>query len=93
VLPSQSHNDCCQYCDDSDLDDVINQVSWVLKLTRGKLRKQSDWDDWLQVEWLQLDQYDEQGMFSTHVLCTDPTTVFFLVWTYFQKVLDGRKKA
>eukprot|EP01082_Thalassiosira_pseudonana_P000781 g1142.t1 g1142 contig10:1468593-1470029(+) len=93
VLPSQSHNDCCQYRDDSDLDDVINQVSRVLKLTRGKLRKQSDWDDWRQAEWLQLDQYNEQGMFGTPVPCTDSTTAFFLVWTYVLKVLDGRKKA
>jgi hypothetical protein len=40
-----------------------------MKLTHGKLIKQPDWDEWLASEYLQLDQYDAQGMFG------DPTEV------------------
>ena len=35
---------------------VLNVVNRVMKLTRGKLLKQPDWDDWRASEYLQLDQ-------------------------------------
>ena len=55
------------------------------KLTRGKLMKQDDWNDWEQSEFLQLDQYMSQGMFGEPVKLQDHTNVFFLVWTYIIK--------
>ncbi len=38
--------------------DVLNYVTRVMKLTRGKLLRQDDWSDWQTSEFLQLDQYD-----------------------------------
>jgi hypothetical protein len=44
--------------------DVRNMVTKVMKLTRGKLMKRTDWSDWNESEHLQLDQYDKQFMFG-----------------------------
>jgi len=45
--------------------DVLNYVTRVMKLTRGKLLQQDDWTNWQASEYLQLDQYNAQGMFGT----------------------------
>jgi KUP system potassium uptake protein len=70
---------------------VLNYV--FSKLTRGKLLKQTDWDEWRQSEFLQLDQYESQMMFGTPVKVEDYSNVFYLVWSYAIKDLDNRKKA
>ncbi len=72
---------------------VLNSVSSVMKLTRGKLIKQPDWDEWLASEDLQLDQYDAQGMFGTPVEVDSDAAVFRTFWTYAIKALDGHYKA
>ena len=72
---------------------VLNVVNRVMKLTRGKLLKQSDWNDWRDSEYLQLDQYYNQGMFGTPQYVTEDDAVFHTVWMYAIKALDGRKKA
>lgn len=64
-------------------------------LTRGRLMKRPDWNDWLNSEYLQLDQYETQNMFSEPTsLPTDMTNVNVLpmIWTYLTKTC-GRKKA
>ena len=76
-----------------DSGDVLNYTTRVMKLTRGKLLRQADWDDWQQSEYLQLDQYDSQGMFGNPVPATNHDAIFHLVWTYAIKTLDHRKKA
>ena len=73
--------------------DVINCVTKAMKLTRGKLLQLSDWDDWQESEYLQLNQYHSQGMFGDPVLTKDGDAIFHLVWTYNIKAVDGRKKA
>jgi hypothetical protein len=73
--------------------DVRQYVTRVMRLTRGKLLKQADWADWQNSEFLQLDQYDAQGMFGDPVAVEKDDAVFYLVWTYGVKTLDGRKKA
>jgi hypothetical protein len=73
--------------------DVRQYVTRVMRLTRGKLLKQDDWQDWQDSEFLQLDQYDAQGMFGDPVAVDKDDAVFYLVWTYGVKALDGRKKA
>jgi hypothetical protein len=73
--------------------DVHQYVTWVMRLTRGKLLLQDDWSDWQASEFLQLDQHDAQGMFGDPVPVDKDDAVFFLVWTYGVKALDGRKKA
>ena len=64
-----------------------------MRLTRGKLLKQPDWDEWQDSEYLQLDQYFDQGMFGIPQRVDDKASVFHTVWTYVIKALDGRKKA
>jgi hypothetical protein len=55
--------------------------------------KQPDWDEWQSLEFLQLNQYDEQGMFGQPVPVADEMAVFHSVWTYAIKAQDSRKKA
>ena len=73
--------------------DVKNVVTRAMRLTRGKLLKQPDWTDWQTSEFLQLDQYYDQGMLGQPHMPTNDDSVFHLVWTYNIKALDGRKKA
>ena len=62
------------------------------KLTRRKLIKCSDWDDWESSEFKQLDQYFEQGTFGEPEPLPEGCHVLNLLWTYLIKD-DGRKKA
>jgi len=48
--------------------EVLNVVTRVMRLTRGKLLKQHDWEEWQESKFLQLDQYDTQGMFGLPVM-------------------------
>ncbi len=73
--------------------EFLNVVTRVMRLTRGKLLKQPDWDEWQASEYLQLDQYDAQGMFGQPVPRDEDMSVFHSVWTYAIKALDARKKA
>ncbi len=73
--------------------DVNNYTTQVMRLTRGCLLKQDDWTDWQDYKYLQLNQYDSQGMFGDPVTVDKDDAVFHLVWTYNVKALDGRKKA
>ncbi len=73
--------------------EVLQYVMRVRRLTQGKLLKQEDWSNWQALEFLQLDQYDVQGMFGDPVKVDKDDAVFFLVWTYGVKTLDGHKKA
>jgi len=76
-----------------DSGNVLNYTARAMKPTRGRLLKQDDWEEWKQSEYLQLNQYEEQGMFGAPI---DPKTddpIFYLVWTYTVKQVDNRKKA
>jgi hypothetical protein len=73
--------------------DVLNYSNKAMKLTRGRLLKHDDWSDWQQSEYLQLDQYDGQGMFGAPTQALTNSAIFHLVWTYNIKAADGRKKA
>jgi hypothetical protein len=72
---------------------VLNYVSKAMKLTHKKLLQQQDWSDWQDSEYLQLNQYEDQGMFGQPVAVNEDDTIFHLVWTYSIKAVDGRKKA
>ncbi len=72
--------------------EVLNYITRVMKLTRGKLLRQEDWGEWQTSEILQLDQYDSQGMFGTVAVELDEV-IFNLVWSYGIKAVDARKKA
>ncbi len=73
--------------------DVLNVVTRAMRLTRGILLKQPGWDEWQTSEYLQLDQYETQGMFGQPVPRVKDMSVFHSVWTYAKKALDARKKA
>ena len=62
------------------------------KLTRRKLKKLPEWNDWLKSEFKQLDQYHEQKMFGEPCPLPSGANVLDLLWTYLVKV-DGTKKA
>ena len=72
---------------------VLQYITRAHKLTRGVLLKQSDWEEWQKSEFLQLDQYELQGMFGDPAVFSNGNAVFNLVWTYAVKEVDGRKKA
>ncbi len=76
-----------------DSGDVLNVITRVMRLTRGKLLQQPDWDEWQSLEYLQLNQYNAQGMFGQLVPINTKMAVFHSVWTYAVKALDSRKKA
>ena len=67
---------------------VLNIVNRVMKLTRGKLLKQPDWSEWQDSEYLQLNQYYDQGMVGTPQWVDNDASVFHTVWTYAVKALD-----
>ncbi len=73
--------------------DILNTITKVMKLTRGKLLQQQDWNNWQESEYLQLNQYEDQGMIGQPTAVSKEDAVFHLVWTYNIKVVDGRKKA
>ncbi len=80
-------------CDIEEAWDILNNVTCIMRLTWGKLLKQLDWQDWQELEFLQLDQYFTQGMFGNPCTVTSEESVFNLVWTYNVKALNGCKKA
>jgi hypothetical protein len=56
--------------------EVLNYTTRVMK---GKLLCQEDWLDWQDSEYLQLDQYDSQGMFGDLVAVEEDDAIFHLV--------------
>jgi hypothetical protein len=64
-----------------------------MRLTCGRLLKQDNWSDWQHSEYLQLNQYADQGCFGAPTLVEMDEAVFHLVWTYNIKAVDCWKKA
>jgi hypothetical protein len=69
--------------------DILNYTTKVMKLTHGKLTQQQDWADWQSLEYLQLNQYKDQGMFGSLFIVSEDEDVFHLVRTYNIKAVDG----
>jgi hypothetical protein len=57
--------------------DVLNCITWVMRLTCGKLLQQDDWFNRQLSEFLQLNQYNAQGMFGTPVPTSKQNAVMF----------------
>jgi hypothetical protein len=64
-----------------NLGEVLNVTTCIMRLTRGKLLKQPDWNEWQMSKYVQLDQYDAQGMFGQPVPQVNDMAVFHSVWT------------
>jgi hypothetical protein len=60
-----------------------------MKLTRRRLLKQDNWTDWQESEFLQLNQYWDQGCLGPPTFVDTEDAVFHLVWTYNIKAVDG----
>jgi hypothetical protein len=74
--------------------DVLNYTIKVMKLTCGKLTQQQDWDDWQSSEYLQMNQYKDQGMFGPPIAVTEDNVVTHLVWTTILRLpMDKRRPA
>ena len=80
------------------LDAIIPQVHALkskkkrAKLTRKILKQQQDWNEWLMSEHKQLQQYEDQGMFSEPTRIPDGTNCLPFICTYIVKEC-GTKKA
>ena len=46
---------------------VLNYTNKAMKLTQGRLIQPNNWNDWQLSEFLQLDQYKDQGMFRAPI--------------------------
>jgi hypothetical protein len=73
--------------------EVHNYTTRVMRLTHGCHLKWDNWSDWQHSEFLQLDQYFDQGYFGNLISVANNNAVFYLLWTYTIKALDGHKKA
>ena len=62
------------------------------KLTRKRLKAQSDWHEWQASEWKQLDAYRDQDMFDNPEPRPRGVNLLNMLWCYLVKD-DGRKKA
>jgi hypothetical protein len=71
---------------------VVHKAITGPKFNRRSLQKQSDWPEWRDSEWIQLDNYDKQGMFG--IPCTAPldASIFFWVWLYSIKPHENNRK-
>jgi hypothetical protein len=61
--------------------DIRQYVTRVMHLTRGRLLKQDNWTDWQNSEYLQLNQYWDQGCLGMPTAVAQNDAVFNLVWT------------
>ena len=89
IIPDTVADSAYRVFDDGECRSLISNAT---RLTRGKLMKQPDWEEWRTAEKLQWDQYEEQGMLGTPIPLPNGTARFNIVWQYGIKH-DGRKKA
>jgi hypothetical protein len=71
---------------------VVHKAITGPKFNGRSIQKQSDWHEWRDSEWVQMDNYDRQGMFGTP--CTAPidALIFFWVWFYSIKPHENNRK-
>lgn len=89
MMPPTTHGSKAQVVTE---DDSRSYTSNATRLTRGRLLRQVDWDEWREAEHLQWDQYEKQGMLGKPCPLPPYAHGFNIVWQYAQKH-DGRKKA
>jgi hypothetical protein len=71
---------------------VVHKAITGPKFNRCSLQKQSYWPEWRDSKWIQLYNYDKQGMFGT--TCTAPidASILFWVWLYSIKPHENNRK-
>jgi hypothetical protein len=57
---------------------VVHKAVTGPKFNRRRLQKHSDWPEWRDSKWAQLDNYDKKGMFGTP--CTAPIDASIFFW-------------
>ena len=70
---------------------LIKSTKKKRKLTQNILKQHQDWTDWLASEHKQLNQYEEQGMFSNPTPIPSNANCLPFIWKYLVKD-DGTKK-
>jgi hypothetical protein len=60
--------------------------------TRRKLQKTDTWPEWHAAEYVQLNNYFEQGMFDTPTVPPPNSAVFYWVWVYVIEVHENNHK-
>ena len=80
--------------DQDAVDPNPTNPTMIHNLTRGKLIKQEDWNEWENAEKAQLDLYETQNMFTTPRKLPNEhgINVLAMIWVYLIKTC-GRKKA
>jgi hypothetical protein len=89
MQPESAHAASFRVVEDGGVQSCISNAT---RLTRGRLLKQPDWNEWSDAEKLQWDQYEAQGMLGTPCPLPTGSSWFNIVWQYDIKQ-DGRKKA
>jgi hypothetical protein len=59
---------------------VVHKAITGPTLNHRSLQKQSNWPEWRDSKWIQLDNYDKQGMFG--IPCTAPLDASILFWVW-----------
>jgi hypothetical protein len=67
---------------------VLHYVTHAQHLTCSKLIKHDNWAEWKASEYMQLDQYDTQGIFGEPCYVTSDNAVFNLVLVHAIKEVD-----
>jgi hypothetical protein len=78
---------------DNTVLDVVHKAIAGPTFNCRTLQKQLDWNEWLAVEWIQLDNYDKQAMLGAP--CTAPVDASVLYWVWFYSIKpheNNRKK-
>jgi hypothetical protein len=71
---------------------VVRKAITGPKFNRRSLQKQSDWPEWRDSEWIQLHNYDKQGMFGIPCKAPLDASIFLCVWLYYIKPHENKRK-
>jgi hypothetical protein len=70
---------------------LISDEALAQSFTKKQLMQRPDWHEWELSQYKQLDQYWEQGMFSTPVPLPHKANALHMLWRYNLKVCGTRK--
>ena len=71
----------------------INKVESTPRFTRRYLKQQKDWNEWLNAEFKQHDDYEQQDMFGSPCWLPKGANVLPFYWDYKRKAISGEYKA
>ena len=72
---------------------TISKAQSTPRFTRRFLKQQKDWDEWLNAEFKQHDDYEQQNMFGSPCWLPKGANVLPFYWDYKRKAISGQYKA